>query len=189
MEGIRGPTEAWKEIPGTEGWYEVSSEGRVRSWHSKGNRGVRAPVPTILKPLPRNGYAKCDIYYPDGMLPRSVHGLVAEVFIGPRPEGMQVCHNDGDRRNNAASNLRYDTPSANNADKVAHGTALLGERHHKARLTEEQVYEIRAAVDRGVGRAELAQIYGVGKHHINSIGRRQAWAWLPELALNGVKND
>ena len=38
-----------------------------------------------------------------------VHDLVALAFIGPKPAGMQTCHNNDDKRNNIASNLRYDT--------------------------------------------------------------------------------
>jgi hypothetical protein len=41
--------------------------------------------------------------------PRShtIHSLIAEAFIGPRPEGADIDHIDGDRKNNAISNLRY----------------------------------------------------------------------------------
>ena len=53
---------------------------------------------------------------------RTVHSLVAEAFIGARPEGMEICHSDGDPTNNHLDNLRYGTPSDNTLDKVRHGT-------------------------------------------------------------------
>lgn len=58
-----------------------------------------------------------------------VHVLVLEAFVGPRPEGMACCHNDGDGQNNTLANLRWDTYSSNNHDLVRHGT------HWNARKT------------------------------------------------------
>src|SRR5699024_9822191 len=55
-----------------------------------------------------------------------VHSLVAESFIGARPEGMEVCHSDGNKTNNHVANLRFGTSSDNELDKVRHGT------HHEA---------------------------------------------------------
>lgn len=53
---------------------------------------------------------------------RYVHDLVAEAFLGPKPQGLEVCHGDNNTRNNAASNLRYATRSENHRDKRKHGT-------------------------------------------------------------------
>lgn len=58
-----------------------------------------------------------------------VHALVALAFIGPRPEGYDTCHADGDKQNNCISNLRYDTKTSNALDSVSHGT------HNSARKT------------------------------------------------------
>lgn len=57
---------------------------------------------------------------------RYVHELVTLCFLGPRPPGLEVCHNDGTRTNNDAGNLRYDTRQAN---------ALEGHAHARARRT------------------------------------------------------
>nr|WP_232111245.1 HNH endonuclease signature motif containing protein [Nocardia wallacei] len=61
---------------------------------------------------------------------RTAHSLVAEAFIGPRPEGLQVCHNDGDPTNNMLANLRYDTPSENQTDIVRHGKHFHANKTH-----------------------------------------------------------
>ncbi len=53
---------------------------------------------------------------------RSIHHLVAETFIGPRPEGAWVLHNNGDPEDNRPENLRYGTAAENTADSVKHGT-------------------------------------------------------------------
>lgn len=58
-----------------------------------------------------------------------IHRLVLFAFVGEPEVGMECCHNDGDPANNALTNLRWDTPSANSYDTVRHG------RHHLANLT------------------------------------------------------
>ena len=42
-----------------------------------------------------------------------IHTLVAETFIGVRPEGQVIDHIDGDKSNNNLSNLRYTTVAEN----------------------------------------------------------------------------
>ena len=43
-----------------------------------------------------------------------IHVLLAKAFLGPRPKGYLVDHEDGDSLNNQISNLRYGTSSQNN---------------------------------------------------------------------------
>lgn len=51
-----------------------------------------------------------------------VHQLVAEAFIGPTPDGMEVRHLNGAYNDNRLSNLAYGTRAQNVADSIAHGT-------------------------------------------------------------------
>lgn len=114
--------EEWRPVVGFPD-YRVSSEGRVvslRKW--RGQAG-----PRLLRTHPNGfGYPVVQLYGCDGThrnrVARLVHTLVATAFLGPRPEGMEVCHFDGDPANPRLSNLRYDTPVANARDKVRHGT-------------------------------------------------------------------
>ena len=127
--------ETWKTIPGYEGQYEVSDQGRVRSLdrivHQRG-RASRLFPGRILRPnLVGKGYDSGGGYHALTLCPEPgarrrayIHRLVMAAFVGPCPPGMEVCHEDGDPRNNALYNLRYDTPSANNMDKWRHGTML-----------------------------------------------------------------
>ena len=109
--------ERWKSIPGTNGLYEASTLGQIKSWHRRG-RGKKGK---LLDPKPNSaGYLVVTIYtpaYPNGRT-HYVHHLVAKTFIGPRPDGCQVLHWDDDRLNNAISNLRYDTPVSNYMDSL-----------------------------------------------------------------------
>lgn len=53
---------------------------------------------------------------------RTVHSLVAEAFLGPCPEGYEVRHKNGDRKNPRLVNLEYGTRGENIKDAVRHGT-------------------------------------------------------------------
>lgn len=43
----------------------------------------------------------------------TIHSLIAEAFLGPRPEGYDIDHIDGDKSNNHPSNLEYVTHKEN----------------------------------------------------------------------------
>lgn len=68
----------------------------------------------------------------------SIHCLVLEAFIGPRPDGHQASHLDGDRTNNRLDNMRWETRSQNNRRKYQHGTMPVGDRHFPELTNELQ---------------------------------------------------
>ena len=118
--------EQWKPVNGYEGIYEVSSHGRVRSLdrtvtYSDG-RVRRFKGKVLRATLNPDGYPFVNLCTQGKKEKRYVHSLVTESFIGARPEGMEVCHNDGNPANNHLDNLRYDTHSDNMLDSVRHGT-------------------------------------------------------------------
>lgn len=107
--------EEWREIQGFPD-YSISSHGRVIS--------RRRGVPRVMNPTPvTGGYLHVRLFSREGRsATRRVHSLVIEAFIGPRPDGLQVRHLDGDQKNNRAENLAYGTASENARDMVRHGT-------------------------------------------------------------------
>lgn len=106
--GSHGTTEIWKEV--FDGFYEVSSEGNVRRAKPGTATFIGRPV---LPMCSANGYAQVALSSPSASRRAYVHHLVAEAFIGPRPEGHVVNHIDAVKTNNAASNLEYITARAN----------------------------------------------------------------------------
>jgi hypothetical protein len=122
--------ESWRAVPGYEGLYEVSDHGRVRSLDRVviTANGKRLPVRgRVLRPSQRpnagRGTYRNAILSQDGQTRNfKVHVLVMSAFVGPRPPGMVVCHDNGDGTDNRLANLRYDTPAANMADARRHGT-------------------------------------------------------------------
>ena len=94
-------TEEWKAIPGTNGYYEVSSLGRVRSLMCDRTRVMKL----VQKP---NGVFKVNIR-PPGKPQRSiqVNRLVLEAFRGPPGYREIAYHEDGDKKNNRLGNLAW----------------------------------------------------------------------------------
>lgn len=157
--------ETWLAVVGYEGLYEVSSDGRIRN-----ARTGRLKVYTYDKQkrrpfvgLWRNN--KIRTIYP--------HKAVLEAFIGPRPKGMEACHNNGDPFDNKVANLRWDTTRNNQLDRIKHGTSNRGERCAAVKLTETQVRAIRA--DTRLQR-EIAAEYGVRANTISRIKCGRRWA-------------
>lgn len=126
--------EIWRPVIGAEGKYSVSSLGRVRTEARVAMRRNGWPFPVRERLLSQcevqGGYRKVAIHYePDVPTRRLVHQLVMEAFVGPRPSGMEICHGNGDPSDNRLDNLRYDTRSANQFDRISHG------RHNNAGKT------------------------------------------------------
>lgn len=127
--------ERWEPVNGHEGSYEVSSHGRVRSVDrvvTYSNGQVHSYKGKVLRAglNKRGGYPLVNLHTQGKGQSRTVHSLVAEAFIGPRPEGMEVCHNDGDPANNHLDNLRYGTHSDNSLDQLRHGTHTNAAKTH-----------------------------------------------------------
>lgn len=129
-----------------------------------------------LKPANRKGYLLITLSHGDSTRERvPLHVAIAEAFLGPKPDpSMDCCHNDGDRRNCALSNLRYDTKKGNCADKRKHGTMYGGERHHDAKLTAAAVLDIRERYGKEPVTA-IAAHYGVSTRNAWSVIRRETW--------------
>lgn len=120
-------TEQWRPIPRYAGLYEVSDLGRVRGIdrvviRSNGNPKT---IPGTLRTqsIRKNGYASVTLSDHGKKRAELVHRLVLEAFVGPAQDSEEACHGDGDRSNNALTNLRWDTRSANHLDRRLHGTS------------------------------------------------------------------
>lgn len=105
---------------------------------------------------------------------KAVHRLVLETFIGPCPEKMVCCHNNGDFTDNKLKNLRWDTPSNNELDKHQHGTMT------QAKLSISEVRRIRDLFHiQGLKRKEIAKQFNhVSIHTLNAVLYNQSWKWV-----------
>ncbi len=102
-DGVSLTTEQWRAVPGSEGLYSVSTEGRIRSQFNGRERILRCCRDS-------KGYPQFAMSLPDGRVLRiKVHRAVALAFLGPRPPGAQINHISGDKNDNSVGNLEYVT--------------------------------------------------------------------------------
>lgn len=105
--------------------------------------------------------------------------FICKMVNGPPPTpNHQAAHSCG-RANDGCVNpkhLRWATPTENNRDKELHGTKLYGEKNPKAKLTAEQVLEIRRrAAAKEQTEDEMAAEFGVSHQLIYFIKTRRVW--------------
>lgn len=145
--------------------YSVSADGRV--FNNKTGRELACPIAA-------HGYRRACLSVASKKIHRTVHSLVLEAFVGPRPQGLEAAHLDGNQTNNNAANLAWLPRKENLSHKIVHGTHQRGERHGMARLSPHQVAEIRPL--RGsVSSYALARQYGVNQTTIARIWRGASW--------------
>jgi hypothetical protein len=162
------------------GGYDINEKGEVFSfWEGAGRKWILLNTPRKLKPTKnRDGYPQVVLYRDGERFTRTIHRLVLETFVGPRPEGMQGCHNDGIKINNRLGNLRYDTPQNNGADKKLHGTMVCGEKHGRAKLIADKVLEIRRLSVLGEIQRTIANKFGITQATVSDIVRGKIWKYL-----------
>lgn len=116
--GNSGMEEIWKDIPGYEGFYQVSNMGRVKhlvEWRGNDYSARYISNPKIVLPhLDCNGYERIRLFMWGKGKPYRIHRLVAKAFI-PNPNNYpQINHIDEDKTNNRVDNLEWCTQTYNN---------------------------------------------------------------------------
>ena len=166
-------TEQWKPIVGYEGFYEISDMGRVRSVSRRLCNGHYWRGRARKLQSGSGGYSSINLCRDGEEKTYMVHGLVLEAFVGIRPDGMECCHSDGNKKNNSTKNLRWDTSANNGKDMIAHKTTYSGSRHWKTKLCELDVWLIRNC---DVSGRKMAEFLGITEGSVSLIRSRKTWA-------------
>lgn len=166
-------TVAYKSIEGFPG-YRVGDDGSVWScWRgpSMFEQWKKLKPGKHQKRSARRTYLYLHLWRGGKRFTRLVHRIVLDSFVGPRPEGFECRHLDGNPSNNALSNLCWGTHEENGNDSRAHNRYVVT-------LTEAQVREIRRRRTAGESRKELAAEFGTSPQNVGSIASGQSWKHL-----------
>jgi hypothetical protein len=166
--------EIWKDIEGYEGLYQVSNLGNVKRLVSTRCFAERL----ICRSIDRYGYVKRVLSKDSKNYYFTEHRLVAKAFIPNTLNKPAVNHINGIKTDNRVENLEWCTNKENS--KHARETGLQdmkGTNHHKCKLTEEQVLEIKE-IGYSQTRTALSKKYGVSRHAIYCIITNKGWKHL-----------
>ena len=156
--------ELWKEIKGFPK-YLASNKGDIKSFYRNKE--------TILKgSYDHNGYRRVALWLNGKPHHYKVAKIIANTWLGDKPKGYVVAHDNGDHKNDAACNLIYKTQKDNIADKIVHGTMPLGENHHATKLTNIIARGIKFSEERT---SVLSKLHGVSMSVICDIRKGRTW--------------
>lgn len=183
--------EVWRDIPGFEGHYQVSSVGRLRSLDRvveqrtrTGRSGTRHVKGKIMALATSDGYRVATLTLRGNPSRVLMHRAVAAAFIGPLDTNQLVRHLDGDRSNNVVANLAYGTYADNAADTFRHGNFPVGARNGSAKLSAEDVLYIRENASTRI--RTLARRFGVSKPTIVRAINGENWKSLDSARAGEV---
>ncbi len=156
----------WQIIPGFDN-YEASNTGFIRNKNTL----------RILKSSSKNKYNHqiVGLYTDNKHYNCGVHVMILLTFKGPRPEGKQTRHLDGNPLNNNLSNLVYGTHGENTDDRVLHGTNKPGASNGNSKLSEEDVIKIRSYSSSGKSQRQIATIFSVSQTNVRDIIKKRIW--------------
>lgn len=129
--------EQWRDVAGYDGYYQVSSCGRIKSVerYVQDRFGMKAPyrIPEkILKPKrAHDGYLFVHLSKDGHAQPLRIHRLVAEAFI-PNPNRLPtVNHKNEDKSDNRVENLEWCTPAYNNKYGTRTQRSQMNQKHRR----------------------------------------------------------
>ncbi|MDJ0461566.1 HNH endonuclease [Streptomyces sp. H27-C3] len=143
--------------------------------HVVGGRG--APVGYVMS----TGYVHIAIKEQKRVRRLYAHRVIWESVHGPIPDTMQVNHINGVKSDNRIANLELVTPAGNarHAYDTGLSTPMRGSRNGNAKLTPQQVSEIRARHAAGELQRTLGKEYGVSRGQVSRIVLGRRWAVAP----------
>jgi hypothetical protein len=163
----------FRQIPG---WpeYEISEAGEVKRVAAATGA---TPGKTLAWQVLKNGYVKVGLCRDGKRKEYLVHRLIAITYLGDA-DGMDVCHKDGNKRNNHVDNLRIDTRAGNMADQIRMGKTPRGEKSGSNKYTIEQMRSLRDRLHKGESVSAMSAETGIPKTTLYGLRSGQTWGWL-----------
>lgn len=128
-----------------------------------------------VSPATKQGYGKIRAF---GETKLS-HRVSYELFNGPIKKHLMVCHKCDNPSCINPEHLFLGTANDNMQDKISkgrHAGARKGSKHHKAKLTEWQVKEIKSLLKKKVSQRQISEAYKVSQTIISNIKTGKRWS-------------
>lgn len=167
--------EEWRDIPNTNGLYQISNYGRLKSFIFNKENGH------IMKGAILKNFLITNIKI--NKKPKTVyfHKLTAEVWL-PKPSEnhVTVTHIDRNLRNNHVSNLKWQTiEETGKRNGEFFRTLFTGQKHPgtvtNSRLKEKDIVQLKKMLQRGVPQVKIAKMFCLSEMQVTRIKRGINW--------------
>jgi hypothetical protein len=167
--------EAWRDVKGYEGLYQVSDAGNVRSLDRVSASGHSLKGKPRKLRMDKYGYLVVGLTLNGAMKYKKIHRLVAQAFVNNPDRKPQVNHINGVKTDNAPSNLEWCTTRENTAHARENGLLRRGAGVSTAKLTSDDVQHIRWLAAEGVKHSVLAREWAVTQTNVRHIVAGRSW--------------
>lgn len=180
--------EFWKDIPEYEGLYQASNLGRIKRLAKENSKGFKEKIHNPV--LQKTGYLLCALSKNKISKKYLAHRIIAKTFIENKFNKEQINHKNGIKNDNRIENLEWFTRSENTKHAWQNGLIKLTDkmlisldkgRRHNAKLTDEEVLDIRNTKYYFGMYKELSIKYKVTEVAINKVYKYKTYK-------NGNKN-
>jgi hypothetical protein len=147
-------------------WSKVDQRGTNECWRWQASTNAKG----------YGQFVTCENGQPHHSL---AHRVAFELTFGTIPDGLSACHRCDNRQCCNPHHLFLGTQQDNLRDMHEKGrrgdTRVCGAAHGNAKLTDDDIREIRRLRDAGVSGPIVARQFGLNRSTVNDIARRATW--------------
>lgn len=168
--------EIWQDIPGSEGFYQASTLGRIRSVDRQIHNYIKPG--RVLKPQHHtSGYFSVNIYLNGNNVKHAyIHRLVALTFVPNPNQYEQVNHKDFNKKNNIADNLEWVSPHQNILHFRQSKMAIKSDKNKRRNLANRSLNyilehrdDVLSLYETGLTIQDVSKSLGLGKDRVHDI--------------------